>query len=274
MGLSSTNIWPTITPTRRSQMKRYVDILRILVERSLKVRYRGSILGAYWSLLNPLIMTGVYAALFGAAFAQYYNDSIISYTLAAFTGMVVIRFFSTSTAQALSSIVNSGSLLNKMSLPMSAFPVAAIASNVYQLVIGVLPLLVLATLVFSRSVLNVVGLFFPLFSLVMVCTGIGLLVAALNVFFRDLPYFYDLVTFGLWISCPIFYPAEIVPEQVRAFLVFHPIAPIIESVRQIVLSGAAPDVMMILPSLLSGSILLAFGWFSFQWLKPQFMDLL
>jgi len=263
-----------VSTSNRFDIQRYIDILRILVERNLKVRYRGSVLGVYWSLLNPLIMTGVYAAIFGAAFAEYYNDSIVSYTLAAFTGMVVINFFSSSTAQALSSIVNSGSLLNKMSLPMSAFPVSTIAANVYQLCLGTLPLLAIASLIFSGSLVNVLALLIPLFGLIMVCTGVGLLVAALNVFFRDLPYFYELVTFGLWISSPIFYPSEIVPEQIRAFLVFHPISPIIESVRQIVLSGNPPDYSLMIPPLISGVLLSVLGAFSFQWLKSQFMDLL
>ncbi|MEO0431401.1 MAG: ABC transporter permease [Cyanobacteria bacterium J06656_5] len=263
-----------VSPARQVQLKRYSDILRILVERNLKVRYRGSVLGAYWSLLNPLIMTAVYAAIFGATFAEYYNNSILSYVLAAFTGMVVINFFSTSTAQALSSIVNSGGLLNKVSLPMSAFPVSTVAANVYQLCVGTLPLLAITALVFSKNVLNVLVLPLPLIGLVMTCVGVGLLVSSLNVFFRDLPYFYELVTFGLWISSPIFYPAAIVPERVRALLVFHPISPIIESIRQIVLSGTTPDLQLVLPTLLSGTIFLALGWFSFQWLKPHFMDLL
>lgn len=261
-------------PIKRSPFKRYTDILRILVERNLKVRYRGSILGVYWSLLNPLLMTAVYAAIFGQAFAEYYNNSIISYTLAAFTGMVVINFFSTSTSQALSSIVNSGSLLNKMSLPMSAFPISAIAANLYQLCIGTFPLLVIVALIVSQSLFNALALILPLTGLVVICTGVGLFMAAMNVFFRDLPYFYELITFGLWISSPVFYPASIVPEEIKALLVFHPISPIIESVRQIVLSGNSPDFGLMVPTLLSSIIFLALGWFSFQWLKPQFMDLL
>ena len=264
----------TATAVQHVKPKRYVDILRILVERNLKVRYRGSVLGAYWSLLNPLIMTGVYSALFGQAFAASYGNSILSYVLAAFTGMVVFNFFSASTSQALSSVVNSGGLLNKMSLPISAFPLSMVIANTYQLCLGTLPLLVIATLIFSKSFLNVIVLLLPLIGLMMICTGVSLLVAAMNVFFRDLPYFYELVTFGLWISSPIFYPADIVPDEVRTFLVFHPISPIIESVRQIVLSGTTPDFGLMIPTLLSGTIFLALGWFSFQWLKPQFMDLL
>lgn len=256
------------------RLRRYASVLRVLVERNLKVRYRGSTLGVYWSLINPLIMTGVYAAIFGSAFAEYYNDSLISYILAAFTGMVVINFFSASTSQALASIVDSGDWLNKLALPVSVFPISMVGANLYQLCVGALPILIVATLIFSKSLLNVMALVLPLAGLVMVCTGIGLLVSALNVFFRDIPYFYELATFGLWISSPIFYPVAIVPEKVRALLVFHPILPIIESVRQIVLSGDSPDFTLMVPTLLSGSIFLALGWLIFLQLKPQFMDLL
>lgn len=75
------------------QVRRYYELLHVLVMRNLKVRYRGSLLGVYWSLLNPLIMTGLYSAIFGSAFASYYGNSILNYMLAAFTGLVVINFF-------------------------------------------------------------------------------------------------------------------------------------------------------------------------------------
>ena len=84
-------------------LQHYLELLQVLVGRNLKVRYRGSFLGIYWSLLNPLIMTGLYTAIFGATFAKYYNDSIVNYVLAALTGLIVINFFSASTMQALTS---------------------------------------------------------------------------------------------------------------------------------------------------------------------------
>ena len=105
-----------------SPLQRYVELLHILVERNLKGRYRGSFLGVYWSLLSPLLMTGMYTAIFGVAFKSYFNGSIVSYMLAAFTGLIIINFFSSSTSQALSSVVGGGSLMNKILLPMSVFP--------------------------------------------------------------------------------------------------------------------------------------------------------
>jgi ABC-type polysaccharide/polyol phosphate export permease len=194
--------------------------------------------------------------------------------LAVFTGLVVINFFSASTFQALWSVVNNGSLLNKIRLPVSVFPLSMIAANVFQFSIGVLPLLVVMTLINSKSLVNVLALLLPLLALSLVCTGLAFLVSALFVFFRDLNYFYELVVFVMWLSSPIFYPAAIVPASVRSVLILNPLLPVIESIRQISLSGALPDVNLIGQSLLSGMIILALGWSCFHWWRHSFMDLL
>ncbi|OHY34121.1 ABC transporter permease [Cylindrospermopsis raciborskii CS-508] len=261
-------------PNLSLQLQRFWEILYVLVVRTLKVRYRGSILGVYWSLLNPLIMTSLYTAIFGATFSSYYNKSITNYVLAAFTGLVVINFFSASTTQCLVSVVGNGTLLNKIQLPVSIFPVSMVASNVFQFSVSTFPLLAVMTLINAKSMVNVAALMFPFLALVLVCTGVGFLVSALYVFFRDLPYFYELVVFVLWISSPVFYPAAIVPPQVRPFLSLNPLSPIIESLRQITLSGSPPDLGLIWGALLSGMIILSFGWTCFHLWRYQFMDLL
>ena len=259
---------------KRSSLRRYLELLHILVERNLKGRYRGSFLGVYWSLLNPLIMTGLYTAIFGTAFARYYNNSTLNYVLAAFTGLIVINFFSAATNQALTSVVGNGPLLNKIRLPISIFPVSMIVANIFQFVMGPLPLLAIVTLLINKNPINVVALIFPLIALSLVCTGVGFLASSLFVFFRDLPYFYELICFVIWISSPVFYPAEIVPTKVKSFLLLNPLIPIIESIRQISLSGTLPDLILIGHSFLNGIILLMLGWTCFRTWQNQFMDLL
>jgi lipopolysaccharide transport system permease protein len=227
-------------------------------------------------------MTGFYSAIFGQAFVSqkianteklYYDGSILNYTLAAFTGLVVINFFSASTTQALSSVVGNGSILNKIRLPVSIFPLSMIAANVFQLSVGVFPILAIVTLVKSRNILNVFELILPFIGLVLVCSGVGFLVSALYVFFRDLPYFYELVVFVLWLSSPIFYPAEFVSEKVRPFLYLNPLFPIIESIRKISLEGEF-NLSLIGSALLSGTIILSLGWTCFHLWRSQYMDLL
>ena len=252
----------------------YRELLIVLIRRSLKRRYRGSFLGIYWSLLNPLAMTGLYTAIFGAAFAKYYGNSTINYILAAFTGLVVVNFFSASTLMALRSVVENGGIVNKIRLPLAVFPIAAIGANVFQLLLGAFPLLVIVTLIISRNPINAIALLLPITGLVLVCMGVGLLMSGLYVFFRDLPYFYELVTFILLMGSPIFYPVDIVPAAVQKFLILNPILPIIESIRQIVLSGNLPDLMLITHSLASGLVVMTIGAIAFANWRSQFMDLL
>ncbi len=257
-----------------SENKRYFELIHVLVERGLKKRYRGSILGIYWSLLNPLIMTGVYTAIFGTTFASYYNDSIFNYVLAAFTGLMVINFFSASTVQALTSIVDNSSLLNKIELPVSVFPLAAVVSNVLQFVWGIFPVLLILTILVSKSVINVLLLPIPFISLTLICAGFALIISTMYVFFRDLPYFYELVVFALWITSPVFYPIAIVPEGVRPFLSVNPLIPIIEGTRQLALYNTLPSWQLLVHGFLNGLIICVIGWKVFQYCRPRFMDLL
>jgi ABC-type polysaccharide/polyol phosphate export permease len=264
------------TNSRLSTVHRYWELVSVLAGREIRVRYRGSFLGVYWSLFNPLMMTGLYALLFGAVFEKYYHNSRWEYSLAAFTGLAVIHFYSGSTAQALGSIVGNGSLLNKVKLPVSVFPVSIIIANVFQLIVGMLPLLIVVTICLSphlSSLINIIAIPLPLFALILISTGVGFLTSSLFVFFRDLPFFYELIQFIVMMSSPIFYPAAIVPPEIRQLLELNPLYPVIESLRQIVLFGNV-DLSLIIRAWLSGIIILAIGWVCFNWLRPKFMDLL
>ncbi|NJL01986.1 MAG: ABC transporter permease [Spirulinaceae cyanobacterium RM2_2_10] len=258
--------WPGI--------RRYWDLLYVLAARHLKVRYRGSFLGIYWSLLNPLIMTGLYTAIFGSVFASYYDNSVLNYVLAAFTGLVVLNFYAAATTQSVIMVVWSGALLNKIRLPVSVFPLSMVAANVFQFSVGVFPLLALVTLLISHNPLNVILLAFPILSLILVCLGVAFFVSALYVFFRDLHYFYEVVVFVLGLSTPIFYPAAIVPDNIKRILVFNPLYPILESLRQIVLSGEMPEFYLVAHALLNGLLIATIGWLFFRSWRSEFMDLL
>jgi len=239
--------------------RRYFELLEVLTLRHLDARYRGSRLGIIWSLLNPVVMSAIYTAIFSRQLISYYGNSQWHYAIAVFTGLITINLFSGSTMQALTSLVASGSLLGKIRLPLDVFPMAFVGSYLIQFAVGVLPLLVIMSFVASGSIVNALALALPIAALAMLCIGVSLIVSVLYVFFRDLPYFYELVVFMLWITSPIFYPAEIVPIAVRQFLALNPIAQVVASVRQIALSGHAPDLGLAATALVSGACALALG---------------
>jgi ABC-type polysaccharide/polyol phosphate export permease len=259
---------------RPAQFKRYLDLVQIFASRALKVRYRGSILGIYWSLSNPIIMTAIYATIFGTAFVSYYGNSVFNYVLACFVGLAVLNFFSTSTSQALQSLVEGGALLNKIRLPFSVFPVSTILANAFQFMVGVLPLLAVIAFVRSHNPINVLAILVPTAALFLVCMGFALMMSALFVFFRDLPYLYEMTIFLIWITSPVFYPAQLVPAAVRPFIALNPIAMIMESFRQIALSGERPALRLMAVAMLTGLIFFAAGVAVFNYLKDDFMDLI
>jgi lipopolysaccharide transport system permease protein len=270
---STADSLPTFGVTRRVTWQRYRDLVIVNAVRSLKVRYRGSILGIYWSLSNPLMMTAVYTLIFGSAFSAYYDHSIVNYVLACFTGLAFLNFFSGASSMALTTVVQNGGLLNKIALPPSVFPVATVAASTFQLCVGVLPLLAIVALATSHNPLNAIALAVPAASLVLLTLGFALAASALYVYFRDLPYLYELIVFIVWITSPIFYPAAVVPAAVRRYLVYNPLTAIIESARQIVLTGTKPSLHLMAAALLAGVVAFAVGGTLYFSVRRSFMDL-
>ncbi len=246
----------------------------MLASRTLKTRYRGSVLGIFWSLSNPILMTGVYTTIFGTAFKSYYDDSIFNYVFATFVGLAILNLFSQTTSQALASVVTAGGLLNKVSLPVSLFPISFVASNFFQFSVGPFPLLAAITLYKTHSLLNVVALLIPCVALMLVTIGFSLLTSALYVYFRDLPYMYEIVLFMVTMTSPIFYPEALVPAKILPFLSINPLTFMVGSFRNIVLVHGLPDFALAGKCLLIGTVYFLIGCVVFATRKRDFMDLL
>ena len=261
-------------PPQSVKSRRYIELLQITAARSLKTRYRGSVLGIFWSLSHPILMTAIYAVIFGTAFARYYDGSVIRYIFATFVGLGVLDIFSMTTSQALTSVVVNGGLLNKVRLPISMFPISTVVANFFQYFIGTFPLICIVALFETHNPINVVALLLPSLALVFAVIGFSLLTSSLYVYFRDLPYLYELVMFVVWITSPIFYPQSLVPAKIQPFLALNPIIFIVASMRQIALTKSLPDLHLIGSALISGSICLLIGSLTFVYLKRDFMDLL
>jgi lipopolysaccharide transport system permease protein len=261
-------------PTSATNLQRYMELVTTIAERNIKARYRGSVLGVFWSLSNPLIMTGVYTLIFGTAFASYYNNSIFNYVLAVFMGLVVVTFFSQASSQALTSVVANGSLVNKIRIPLSVFPLSIVVANLFQFLVGVLPVIVFVTLFVSHSPARVILLIAPALALLLVTVGASLATSALFVYFRDLPYLYELVVFVIWMTSPIFYPEEIVPLKLRVWVHLNPIAAIANDIREIAFGTVAPHLGALLLTVGLGFAALLVGAAIFLFSQKSAMDLL
>jgi lipopolysaccharide transport system permease protein len=248
------------------------DVVGVLFAQSIKIRYRGSALGIVWSALSPLGMAAVYAAIFGPTFGRYFGGSILLYGAAVYIGLTLIGFFIAATTECSTVLVQNGGLLNKIRIPFEAFPLATVSAHGFQLLVGSVPLLVVLTLIMNHDLLRVLLLLVPFAALAMLAVGVGIFVSAAGVFFRDTPHLYELATFILWVTTPVFYPAAIVPHRLAHFLVFNPLYAILQTARGIVLEPDLPPLWMFSLALGEGALALVLGVAAFQLMRGRFMD--
>lgn len=261
-------------PRAQPALRRFLELVRISALRSLKVRYRGSALGILWSLANPLLMTAVYTAIFGTVFSRYYDGSVARYVLSVFVGVVVVTFFMNATAEALIAVVANGSLLNKVAVPPVVFPLASIAANVFQHALTTFPILFLISVAVTHDVVRALLVPVVLLSVILLSTGFGLALSALCVFFRDMPYLWQVAALVLWLTSPLFYPIEVAPAAVRAWLHYNPISQDMSALRMVTIDRGPIDPYYVVLGFVVGLLSLALGAALFRATQRDFMDLL
>jgi ABC-type polysaccharide/polyol phosphate export permease len=253
--------------------RRELELIRITALRTLKVRYRGTALGVLWSFANPILMTFLYTAIFGTAFAAYYGSRTL-YLLSAFVGVVIVTYFLQTTGEALSSVVANGSLLNKIAVPRKVFPIASVAANTFQQCFTTFPVLLVLALVITRDPLRLVLVPVVLAAIVLMTLGFSLALSALYVFFRDLPHLWAIVGFVLWLTSPVFYPAAMVPAAVRAYLSLNPVGLSMSVLRDLVVVPGPVHWTAIGGTIVMATLAFVLGGALFRATRDEFMDLL
>jgi ABC-type polysaccharide/polyol phosphate export permease len=257
-----------------TELQRNAGLIQITAVRSLKVRYRGSAVGILWSFSNPVLMTFMYTVVFGTAFLQYFDHSIVRYLVYVFVGLSVVTFFLNATSEALTTVVTNGGLLNKIALPPAVFPLASVAANLFQQTCTTFPVVLLISIVVTHDPVRVVLVPIVLAGLALLTTGFALALAALYVFFRDLSYIWGVGGFMLWMTSPLFYPAQVASERVRVWFHLNPVGIELGALREVALGSGALDWGLIGTALLTGVVACCLGALVFARTRRGFMDLL
>jgi ABC-type polysaccharide/polyol phosphate export permease len=257
-----------------ARSRRHVEVVRMSAIRLLKTRYRGTSLGVLWSFANPLLLTALYTTIFGTAFASYYGGSIARYVFSAFVGVAVVIFFSQATTEALTTVVGNGGLLNKIALDPETFPIAAIAANAFQQLTTTFPVVMLLSAFLTHDPIRVLLVPIVFAGVLLLCTGFGLTLATLYVFFRDLLYMWGIIGFVIWMTCPVFYPAALVPAGVRPWLTMNPVGMGIGALREVALGRGPVDYGLVGQFLAVAVACALIGHTIFRALQRDFMDLL
>lgn len=215
----------------------YSHLLQNLIVRDLKVKYRRSVLGFVWSILNPLLMMLVVTAVFQNIFRVDIDNFPIYYL----TGSLIFSFMSEATSLAMTSVLNSASLIKKVYIPKYIFPLEkclfAFINMLFSLVAVVIMFLVLHYKITWTAFL----FFIPMIFTLIFSIGLGLILSAANVFFRDIGHLYSVWITAWMYFTPVIYPIETLSYKMKNIMRFNPMYYYVDYFRQVVMYNNIPD---------------------------------
>jgi lipopolysaccharide transport system permease protein len=271
---------PTIVvePSRRladfnlRELWDYRDLLLFLAWRDISIRYKQTVLGTAWAVIQPVLTMVIFTIFFGNM-AGVPSEGV-PYPLFSFAALLPWQYFSTTLGNAANSMVNNSNLLSKVYFPRLLIPVTSLLPPAVDFAIAFVVLL--GMMFFYRVAPTWNVLWLPAFMGLVVVTalGAGLWFAAMNVKYRDVRYIVPvLVQFGLFVS-PVAYPSRLVPERWRALYALNPIAGVIEGFRWALLGTDTAPGPLIAVSSVAAVVLLVTGLFYFRHTEKTFADVI
>ena len=244
-------------------------MLRQLILKDFRVRYRNMSLGAFWSLLNPLIMMGVLWFLFTHIMR---NNTIPNFAAFVLCGLVPYNFFSLAWSTGTGSLIENAALIKRVPVAREVIPISAVLSIGIHLIIQI-GLLLAAVLLAGRGVNWLWLPFIWTCEVVFVC-GLALLCSSLNVYVRDMRYVIESATVVLFWMVPIFYSFNVVPKQYREIYQLNPVAALVLAARNILLDGIPPPAPLLIKLVASSTLVFVVGFTVFRLLRRRFYDYL
>lgn len=220
-----------------SAFQRYGYLMRQLVARDFKTKYKRSVLGVLWSFLNPLLTMMVQYIVFSTLF----KSDIPNFRLYLLAGIVCFNFFSEATTMGLQSIVGNAALITKVYVPKYIYPVSRVLSSAINLLLSLIPLLTVMLLTGTPIQPAILLLPFGLICLIGFCIGMAFILSTLMVFFRDTQFLWGVVSMLWMYMTPIFYPESIIPAQYMTLYKCNPLYHIIRFVRIVLIEGVSPE---------------------------------
>lgn len=248
---------------------RYKDLLRELVVRDVKVKYKNSILGFLWTLLNPLMMMIVMTVVFSNLFARFSANG--NYAMYVISGQVIFSFFSEATSMSMQSIIQSGSLIKKIYIPKYIFPVSRVTSSLVNLLFSMVAVTIVAIATRQTISWTVVFCILSILYVYLFAMGVSLILSALAVFFRDMVHLYSVIIFAWMYWTPVVYPISIIPDNYMWFFRLNPMMYIVGHFREALLDGKIPTLQMNLTCIISCVVTLAIGLYVFYKSQDKFV---
>lgn len=241
------------------ELSKYRYLLGQLVRRDILTRYKRSVLGVAWTMLNPLgtmlILTFV--------FSNFFKSAVPHYPVYILSGLLVWNFFSQATNAAISGLVWGGSLLKRIYIPSTAFGVSAIGTALVNLIISIVPLVIV--MLVDRAPFYWSLLFLPVSIVILTAftLGFGLFISSLAVFFPDVGEMYQVLLTAWMYLTPIIYPETLISPNLLPFFKINPMYWMVKMFRLPIFEGRIPNWQELLPAFAWAVGMLVLGWIYF-----------
>jgi lipopolysaccharide transport system permease protein len=267
-----TDIGPTSgwVGLRLRELWEFRELLYFLIWRDLKVRYRQTVLGAAWAVLQPFCTMLVFTLFFGRL-AGLPSDGV-PYPLFAYAGLVPWTFFAQGLTLSSNSLVANQALIRKVYFPRLVIPIATVVSSVVDFAIAFLVLLGMMAFYGITPSIQIVWLPWLFLLTIITALGAGLWLSAVNVLYRDVQYVVPFLVQVWLFTTPIVYPSSLIPEQWRAVYGLNPMAGVVEGFRWALLGSDTRPGPMLIASAMAALAMLAAGLFVFRRIEKTFSD--
>jgi lipopolysaccharide transport system permease protein len=252
-------------------------ILVMFIMRDLRSRYKNSWGGLFWLLIQPIILLTIYTVVFQKILGVKWgaqNSGGIDFALNLYLGLLVFNFFSESVQAAPSVLRNHSNLIRKVLFPIRILPAISVGTSLCDAVIGIIVWLVIYSLVMGIPHSTVLYLPLVILPLILLVMGFCWIIASLGVYMRDINQIVRFVLMGLLFLSPIFFPLNLMPNDLQAMLSFNPLAIEIEMLRGIMIGGIAPAWDSYFIFLVFSSIIYCAGFYWFELTSDGFVDVL
>ncbi|MDD5623083.1 MAG: ABC transporter permease [Actinomycetota bacterium] len=252
----------------------YRELLFSLTKKELKVKYRGSVLGFFWSLLNPILTMLVYSFVFSIVLRQ----GIQEFAIFLICVLLPFNFLSNSVNYGTGSIVGNSNLVNKIYFPREIIPLSVVLANLFNFLLELVALFIVLGIMGYKFYIYLYLLPIVIFIQFFLVAGMTLLVSALNVFFRDLQHLITIIMMVWFFGTPVIYPLSMVPEEYQFIIKINPMTIYTTYYRNIFYfvkypGGAGfPSVAETLTALGITILIFFVGYFVFKRLEPRFAE--
>lgn len=247
--------------------KKYYFLIKQLVSRDFKTKYKRSLLGYLWSFLNPLLTMSVQYIVFSTIF----RSDIKNFPVYLLSGIIFFNFFQEAVSQGLMAIVGNAALITKVYVPKYIYPLTKVVSSSINLLISMIPLLMVTILTGTRITKAVLLLPFAIGCLLVFCIGMSFILSSSMVFFRDTQYLWGIFSLVWMYATPLFYPENIIPAKFKIIQQINPLYYFIKFARTVLIEGISPEPIQYFWCLASSLFILSIGVFVFRKTQNKFI---